>query len=180
MLPSTSTRWTRATNMPKTQGSRWFIVRTASRREKILAGQLAARDVQCFLPTVPCTRLYGGVEAHVTLPLFPGQLFVYGTDADARTAATTPHVMGVSPGDDEQRLDDDLRNIQRALAITDALKPCARPQHAQVVEVSAGPLEGLRGLVDPSQNPKQLILPVNGVEQAVCTMVNGSVIQAVC
>jgi len=166
--------------MPKRQGARWFIVRTASRREKILAGQLAARDVQCYLPTVTSTRLYGGIEAHVTLPLFPGQLFVYGTDADASAAAATPHVVGVSSGDDEQRLDDDLRNIQRALAITDEFKPCARPEHARQVEVCSGPLEGLRGLVDAQQDPTKHILPVVGVDQAVCTMIDGTIIQTVC
>ena len=61
----------------------WFLLRTRSRQEKIIAADLSARRVANFLPLMRCVRYYGGHKAVVDMPLFPGYVFLRGTPEDA-------------------------------------------------------------------------------------------------
>lgn len=49
----------------------WFVLRTRSRQEKILANDLRSRGIASFLPIVTRTKYYGARKASVELPVFP-------------------------------------------------------------------------------------------------------------
>jgi transcriptional antiterminator RfaH len=57
---------------------KWYLLRTRTRQEKVVARELANRHVLHFLPLVKATRYYAGRKALVDLPLFPGYVFLWG------------------------------------------------------------------------------------------------------
>ena len=57
-------------------GLQWFAVWTRSRQEKTSAAMLAALGVPHFLPLIDEERRWSDRKKMVSLPLFPGYLFV--------------------------------------------------------------------------------------------------------
>lgn len=63
--------------LPAVIGQQWFAVHTSSRHEKQVAGQLAERGIEHFLPLYEEARRWSDRRMKVQMPLFPGYLFVH-------------------------------------------------------------------------------------------------------
>src|SRR3954463_5805414 len=106
---------TTGVNSPGGAVGSWFVLRTRSRHEKILAGELSARGIANFLPLITCTKHYGGRKVRVELPLFPGYLFLRGSLDQAYEADRTDRVAQIICVTDQRRLDQELHDIERAM-----------------------------------------------------------------
>src|SRR2546425_6528690 len=53
----------------------WYAIRIRSRHEKLVNQQLAARDIDVFLPLVTRRRRWADRWKNVSFPLFPGYCF---------------------------------------------------------------------------------------------------------
>jgi transcription antitermination factor NusG len=122
----------------------WTVVYTKSRAEKVLARWLA-RKVGFYLPVAPGE----GKTGISFVPLFPGYVFVHGTEEGllyARKSNKVAHCISVP---DQERLTADLRAVQRLIA---AERDIFRLQgmgrafaSMDEVEIPTGPLERVRG-----------------------------------
>jgi transcription antitermination factor NusG len=144
----------------------WFVLHTKSRQEKILAGELAASGVACYLPLVRRVRYYGSRKAVVEEPLFSGYVFLLGTVDQAYVADRTSRVANIIRVHDQRRLDWELQNLQAVLASSVALDPYPFLKKGTRVRVRGGPLQGLEGIVDDRVN-NRLILQIETLGQAV-------------
>src|SRR5437868_7140936 len=102
-------------DFPNRECGNWFVLRTRSRQEKILAGALRSRRIACFLPLMRAARIYCGRRFVVELPLFPCYLFLRGQLEDAYVAERTDRVAQIIQVTDQKRLDDELFNLARVL-----------------------------------------------------------------
>jgi transcription termination/antitermination protein NusG len=157
----------------------WFVLRTRTRQEKALANDLEARGVGNFLPLVTCTRFYGGRKAKVELPLFPGYLFLRGSVDDAYTADRSGRVAQIITVPNQQRLDQELRNIHLALSVNAALDPYPYLKEGVRVEVREGPFRGLQGIIQDRTRIDRLILQIGILGQAVSVEIDGSLLDVV-
>src|SRR4051812_38859188 len=128
-----------AVDSPATTAGTWFVLRTRSRQEKILASELSARGIANFLPLITCTKYYGGRKVRVELPLFQGYLFLRGGMDQAYEADRTDRVAQIICVADQRRLAQELRDIEFALRATVSLDPYPYLQAGVRVEVRDGP-----------------------------------------
>jgi len=157
----------------------WFVLRTKSRQEKILANELRSRGIDSFLPLVTCTKYYGGRKASVELPVFPGYLFLRGDVDQAYDADRTRRVAQIIKVNDQTRLDRELRNIHLALAGGAPLDPFPYLRAGVSVEVREGPFRGLRGVIEPGGRRDRLILQVEILGRAVSLEIDASLLDVV-
>ena len=71
----------------------WFVLRTKSRQEKILANELRSRGIDNFLPIVTCTKYYGGRKATVS---FNASVFCVASRS-AVTSRSVPIIFATRP-----------------------------------------------------------------------------------
>ena len=119
---------------------------TRPRQEKIVAQILSRKQVAHFLPLSRAPRKYGNRETTVSLPLFPGYLFVCG-DWNAREAAwRTNRVATILDAPDQDGLRAELGLVYRLVTSGEriGLAKLVRGTRCRVV---AGPLRGLEGTV---------------------------------
>lgn len=170
----TSTAALNDPNWPGAEPGAWYVLRTRSRQEKILANGLQARGVGHYLPMVTCTKMYGGRKAKVEVPLFPGYLFVHGEPDDAFAADRSGRVAQIISVTDQRRLDRELHSIYLALEVNATLDPYPYLATGVRVEVTDGPLRGVRGVVADRTRPTRLILQIEMLGQAVAVEIDGA------
>ena len=157
----------------------WFVLRTKSRQEKVLAGELRSRGIANFLPLITCTKYYGGRKAMVELPVFPGYLFLRGDVDQAYEADRTRRVAQIIRVSDQTKLDQELRNIHLALCGNAPLDPYPYLKAGVRVEVSAGPFRGLQGVIETGGRRDRLILQVEILGRAVSLEIDGSLLEVI-
>jgi transcriptional antiterminator RfaH len=157
----------------------WFVLRTRSRQEKVLARELNAQGVRNFLPLVRCTKYYQGRKALVEVPLFPGYLFLCGCHDDAYAADRTQRVAQIIEVRDQQTLDNELRNIHAALAARAPLDLYPYLKAGVRVEVRAGPFRGLQGVIEPGGHGGRLILQISMLGRAVAVEIEASLLDPI-
>jgi transcription termination/antitermination protein NusG len=154
----------------------WIVLRTKSRQEKILAADLAAAGVGCFLPLVNCTRFYAGRKAVVEIPLFPGYVFLRGSLDDAYEADRKKRVAQIISVHDQRQIDEELTNLHLALCVNSSLNPYPYLKRGVRVVVRSGPLRGVRGSIEEITRRDRLILQVQMLGQATSLEIEGSLL----
>jgi len=157
----------------------WFVLRTKSRQEKILANELRSRGIASFLPIITCTKYYGGRKATVELPVFPGYLFLRGDMDEAYDADRTRRVAQIIKVTDQERIDRELRNIHLALCGGAPLDPFPYLRAGVSVEVREGPFRGLRGVIEAGGRRDRLILQVEILGRAVSLEIDASLLDVI-
>jgi transcription termination/antitermination protein NusG len=154
----------------------WFLLRTRSRQEKIVANDLAARNVLHFLPLMRCVRYYGNRKTSVEMPLFPGYVFLRGLADDAFAIDRAGRLAQIIRITDQFRVNDELKNI--ALALRNDAQLSQYPYlHAGVhVEVRSGPFRGLRGVIEDWSKRNRLILQVEILGRGVSLEVDAALL----
>jgi transcriptional antiterminator NusG len=157
----------------------WFVLHTKSRQEKAMAGDLAARKVAHFLPLVTKTRSSGSRKIKVEEPLFPGYLFLRGSQDDVYNADRTKRVAHIITVPNQQRLIWELRNLAMALQNKTPLDPYPYLKEGVRVEVTSGPLRGLQGIIESRSSIDRLILSVEILGRAVSVELQGALLDLV-
>jgi transcription antitermination factor NusG len=138
----------------------WFLLRTRSRQEKVVANDLAARGILHYLPLVNCVRYYGHRKSIVDVPLFPGYVFLRGEANDAYAADRAGRLAQIIPITNQQRVHEELMNIAFALSHKAELSQYPYLYKGVRVEVRSGPFRGLRGVIEDLGKRNRLILQV--------------------
>lgn len=158
--------------MQTATAARWFVLRTRSRQEVILAGELRAMGVDHCLLLVGRRRCFGGWEAAVRVPLLPQYVFLRGTPLDAEFARHTDRVTELVEIPDAERMTAELEAV---CAAVDSGAPCevsALPDDAVPVRVKRGPLADVEGLVARDGPGGRLLLPLSCISRAVAVEVD--------
>ncbi len=145
---------------------KWWVIHTKSRNEKALAHDLVARDIKYFLPMTWNIKRSKGRKFKSLLPLFKGYMFFCGDENNRLEVFRTNRVANIIEVTNQQKLIEELKQIQQALKSGANLKPHSFIKVGQRCRVKAGPLKGLEGIVERSKNEVSLILQVDMLGQA--------------
>jgi transcription antitermination factor NusG len=165
--------------LPGAAAGLWHVLHTRSRQEKSLADDLAAMSIAHYLPLVNSVRFRGRRKIVLALPLFPGYVFLRGDLDDAYQADRTKRIANIIRVADQQLLDNELRSVAMALRLSAPLRPHPYLVRGITVEVTSGPLRGLRGVIEGWTRSDRLILQVDMLGQAVSVEVDGSLLEPV-
>ena len=158
---------------------KWFLLHTRSRQEKAVSETLSAKSIIHFLALVEVTRDYGGRKTAVQLPLFPGYLFLKGTNDELYEADRTKRIANVISVADQEKIVWELRNLSIALTHTVPLDPYPYLRMGVKVEVRGGPLMGLQGVIESRLKRDRLILQVDVLGQATSLEIDGALLHVI-
>jgi transcription antitermination factor NusG len=131
----------------ETYSGEWCVVHVKSRQEKALSRALERMDVAHFLPLAHIHRRYKSRTKLVSIPLFPGYVFVCGGPEDRTATLATHRAARIIQVGDQGRLAADLREIYRATTSGVPVDLYAGIRRGCRCRVRSGPLEGLEGVV---------------------------------
>jgi transcription antitermination factor NusG len=157
----------------------WWVAHTKSRNEKALAKDLLQKDISYFLPMSWKVRRQRGRTIRSLLPLFSGYLFFCGDEGHRIDVLRTNRVANLLIVKDQQRLLDELSQIEQALRTGAALTPHKYIKKGQYCRVIGGPLTDLHGIVVKTKGTARLLLQIDMLGQATSVEVDTEMIEVV-
>ena len=170
-------------NHPLSKGRRfrqvggWCIRCRAGEGESPRA--LYARDVPYYLPLVTRKSLSRGRTRVAQVTLFPGYVFVCGTEEDRLSVLRTNRALTVRPAPDGERLRADLRRFYELISAGAPLLPEARLIAGERVRVKAGPFRDQEGIVIRRNGKTRLLIAIDYLQQGASLEVDDCLLERV-
>ncbi len=144
----------------------WWALYTMARREKELMRRLRTMEIGHYGPVVQ--RRGKSPRGRVTIShvlLFPGYVFLCGSEADRYRALTTNCVSRCLPVNDGDQLVYDLRQIRRLIQSGTPLTSESKIQPGMRVRIRGGLLAGMEGTVLKRRGGDRLLVAVRFLQQ---------------
>ncbi|HSF28945.1 MAG TPA: transcription termination/antitermination NusG family protein [Candidatus Tectomicrobia bacterium] len=162
----------------------WYALYTRSHCEQLVWDQLRAKGFQLFLPRINVWSQRVGKRRLISVPMFPGYLFLrHAIDKasyiEVRKARGLVHILG----ERWDRLgvipDAEIEAIQTVLHTSLPVMPHPYLRAGQRVRITRGPLRGMEGILVQSKPTKGLlILSVELLQRSVAVEIDCSVVTA--
>src|SRR5208282_123614 len=157
----------------------WYAACTCAHHEKSVAEQLSARSVEHFLPLYESVRRWKDRRVRLQLPLFPGYVFVRLALRDRLQVLEIPSVArfvsfsgtpAVLPEAEIEALKAGLEHGVQAVPHP-YLKAGGR------VRITAGPLEGLEGVVIREKNSLRFVISLDLIQRSIRLDIDSSSVE---
>lgn len=155
----------------KTQG--WHVVFVKSHHEKKVDARFKQLNIDSFLPMISAIRQWSDRKKKVTVPLFPGYIFVnINSSKDYSKALSVNGVLNFLYQDSKfaQVKDYEMDNIQRILRLdtaTDIETTSFTGKIGDHVKITQGPLEGMVCQIINAKNKKKILVSIQSIQQAI-------------
>jgi len=152
-------------------GRLWTPLRARPRREKKAAEYCRGLGIPCYLPLRRRRQRYQRRTVETLLPMFPGYVFGAIDEEDYRQILLSGHVAGrlLVNEASEARLIADLNAVRRFEELSRSREVIVMPELVAgvAVVVRAGPLRGIRGIVERRKNATVVAVNVEMLGQSV-------------
>jgi transcription antitermination factor NusG len=155
----------------------WFALWTKSRHEMVVRDQLAKKQIDAFLPTIPRWSRWKDRKKKINWPLFPGYCFArFESDNMLPVLKCTGVVNIVSfEGKPAPIPEYELDSVRLLIDSQLQFDPCPLIREGMLVEVTHGPLRGVVGrLMRKDAHRSRLVLAVDLIGRAVSVEVDAS------
>ncbi len=161
----------------------WYAIWTNSHCEQLVCDQLQAKGFDPFLPRLSVWSRRGGVRRVISVPMFPGYLFLSHPSMDKASYVELSKTRGLTKvlGDGWDRAavvpDRDIEGIQKVVKAQVPVSPHPYLRSGQRVRILAGPLADVEGILVRMKPTKGVVaLSVDLVQQSIavevdCTLV---------
>lgn len=160
-------------------GRCWWTIYTKARQEKAIARDLWQRQVPFYLPLIRRPAVYHRHRVTATTPLFPGYVFVRGSDEERVATLATGRVSRILAVDGPEQFQQDLRQIQRLIASGAPLTVESRLAPGHRVRVRRGSLAGLEGTVVVRRGQTRLLVHVNFLQQGASVEIDDFLLEPI-
>jgi transcription antitermination factor NusG len=163
-----------ALDLPVEHEERWYAAHTSANHEKRVAEQLAARNVEHFLPTYSSVRRWKDRRVKLELPLFPGYVFVRMAlrqrlhILNVRGVATLVSFCGIPAS----LPDPEIEGLRASLGRGVAAEPHPYLEAGKKVQLLSGPLAGLTGILVRRKNGARFVVSVNLIQRSLAVELN--------
>jgi transcription antitermination factor NusG len=157
----------------------WWVAHTKSRNEKALAHDLIGKNINYFLPMTWKVQRRKHRTLRSLLPLFIGYIFFLGEENERVEVLRTNRVANIIEVKDQQKLLDELLQIEQALVAGAPLTPYKYIKTGQRCKVIAGPLLDLQGIVVTTKNETRLVLQIDMLGQAASVEIDIDMIELI-
>jgi transcriptional antiterminator RfaH len=152
---------------------RWSFLYTKARQEKALARDLAAMQIQHYLPLVGKDNVIRGRKVRSQIPLFSGYVFLYSNDVERVRALTTNRVAHSVEIDDQPRIRKELLQIYRLIEADAPLTVERRLVSGQKVRIKSGPFKDIEGTLVSVRDVRKLLVSIHYLGQGVTLEIGG-------
>ena len=164
-----------------TAGAEWFAIWTRSRHEQVVRDQLARKNVDAFLPTMPRWSRWKDRKKKIDWPLFPGYCFARFDLDDVLPILKCVGVVNIVSFDGKPAAipESELDSIRILVGSELQYDPCPMIHEGMMVEVTHGAMRGVIGrLMRKDALKARLVLSVNLIGQAVSVEVDAADVKA--
>jgi len=161
---------------------RWYAVYTRSRHEKRIKEQLDSQSLESFLPLYEAVHRWKDRRVLVSLPLFPGYLFVRMVLPEHRKpVVTVPGVVNLvgRPGCPTPIEDHEIEALRLCSVRGQSMMPHPYLTAGRLVRVRHGPFADMEGILVRRKGKSRLILSVKLIARAVAVEVDAGDVIAV-
>jgi transcription antitermination factor NusG len=157
----------------------WWVACTRGQHEKALARYLLARGLGYFLPMHERVTFWRREKRRSLLPLFPCYVFLCGDEHDRLIALQSNRVFRAIEVVNQPQLVAELTAIETALAGKAELELYPSVAVGQCCRITAGPFEGLEGIVVERRSRARFVLRVGILGQGAAMLLDGDLLQTV-
>ena len=161
----------------------WYALYTRSRFEKKMLSELTDRKVEVFLPMREIISRWKDRKKRIWVPLFPGYIFVNHIDTpDNRfRILNIPGAVRFvgNEGHAEPIPEAQILYVRKFLEASISIDPYPYMQVGTRVEVIAGPLKGIHGILVEKRGRFRFVLQVDLIRQAVSVEIDASDVRPV-
>lgn len=159
----------------------WYAIYTRPRHEKKSAELLVEQKYEVYLPLIQKVRQWKDRRKKVDMPLFNSYLFVnfdYNQRFDILKTHGVVKIISFS-GEPAVIPDWQINALKRMLDFPDSLRLEKYITPGEIVEIKAGPMRGLKGMVDLKKDSKRLVLSIDGVFQSISVEIDEEFVERV-
>ena len=164
--------------IPELPGAGWYALYTRSRFEKKLLGELSDRSIEVFLPMREVLSRWKDRKKRIWIPLFPGYIFVnqVNTPENRYRVLNVPGAVRFVgfEGRADPIPDEQIQAVRRFLESAIAMDPYPYMKVGSRVEIIAGPLKGIQGILVKKRGRFRFVLQVDLIRQAVSVEIDAS------
>jgi transcription antitermination factor NusG len=140
--------------------ARWYAVHTFAHHEKKVHERLLGKKVDAFLPLYSVKRKRKSGPVQLEMPLFPGYLFVFLPLIErlkVLQVAGVARLVGTN-GRPTALLDGEVEALRNARTLGIQTQPHRHLEIGRKVRVTAGPFEGLQGVLTRYKGKYRVVL----------------------
>ena len=144
----------------------WYAIRVKSNRERVTADALKGKELEVFFPAYRDNRVG---KPPLDIPLFPGYLFCR-FDARVRLPVLTVpgvvHIVGL--GNVPIPIDSaEMASVKALIGSPFRVLPFPFPPVGRKVEIQAGPLRGVEGIVLAHKGEHKMVVSVTLLQRSL-------------
>lgn len=161
--------------------SAWYAIYTRHQHEKTVAQALSGKGFEVFVPLYSAAHRWRDRLKWLSLPLFPGYVFLRTDFSRRLPVLTTPGVHHFVPHSDRPISipDVELDAVRQLTLRNSGVQPHPFLKCGDRVRVKTGSLEGLEGILTRWKAGFRLVLSVNLLQQSVAVEVGSSSVEVV-
>jgi len=156
----------------------WYALYTRSRFEKKLLFELTQRSIEVFLPMREVLSRWKDRRKRIWMPLFPGYIFIHhvNTPTNRYRILNLPGAVRFvgREGHAEPVPDEQIIAVRRFLEASISVDPYPYLRVGNRVEVMAGPLCGIQGILVQKKGKFRFVLQVDLIRQAISVEIDAS------
>jgi transcription antitermination factor NusG len=161
----------------------WYALYTRSRFEKKMLSELTDRNIEVFLPMREILSRWKDRKKRIWVPLFPGYIFVNHVDTPENrfrilNIPGAVRFVGLE-GHANVIPEEQIQYVRRFLESSIAIDPYPYMQVGARVEVIAGPLKGIQGILVEKRGRFRFVIQVDLIRQAVSVEIDASDVRPV-
>jgi transcription termination/antitermination protein NusG len=157
---------------------KWYALYTRSRFEKKMLSELTDRRIEVFLPMREILSRWKDRKKRIWMPLFPGYIFINHVD----TPENRYRILNVPgavrfvgfEGHANPIPEEQIQYVRKFLESSIAIDPYPYMQVGTRVEVIAGALKGIRGILVEKRGRFRFVIQVDLIRQAVSVEIDSS------
>jgi len=159
----------------KTDQLRWYAIYTNSRHEKRIKEQLDSRSIEAFLPLYEAIHRWKDRRVKVSLPVFPGYVFVRISLPEHRLPVVAiPGVVNLvgRPGCPTAVADHEIEALRICCARGHRMVPHPYLTEGDRVRLRNGPLADMEGILVRKKGKSRLVLSLKLIARSVAVEVD--------
>ena len=157
----------------------WIVVRSKPRSEKVAHNELVKKNIEAYLPLLKERRKWSDRKKWVEFPLFSSYLFARIDIKDSIFVLQTQGVNTIVKFGKQIAIVQNsvIETIRLAMEGGYQLEPVEYFVEGNQVEVIAGPMKGVKGIVAKLKGQNRLIIKIDAIQQALSIQIESKFIR---
>ena len=157
----------------------WIVVRSKPRSEKVAHNELVKKNIESYLPLLKERRKWSDRKKWVEFPLFSSYLFARIDIKDSIFVLQTQGVNTIVKFGKQIAIVQNsvIKAIRLAMEGGCQLEPVEYFVAGNRVEVIAGPMKGVKGIVAKLKGQNRLIIKIDAIQQALSIQIESKFIR---